>query len=635
MAVKPVRDRRKLNLANGLNALQIARGSLATSGDRRPNHLSRSLIVAPLLFALAACGSASGTTNQSQSSAKTAAVVGAVAIAVDPAHQLGVNLNTPDIWQNTRPFMNLIYGSGWQMQNTAPWGSAEDIPAANIDANGWVKSVPAGYRVIRVLSIPAAGGDVVCRYQGNATLTASGPVSNITSSSGALRFTVAATSPGDQKYVTVAFNVDPANYLKNLDCREANASTTDNIAPEFVSTINGFNLVRFVKWSRAEANPASVTWANRTKPGDGQFTQVDLVPVEYIVEAANKANADPYVNIPWNADNDYITRYATYVRDNLAAGHKVYVEVSNEVWNGAYPVYAQACAEAKSEGLPGADAPGLGCAPERYTERVRQVMTIWTNVFSGQMNRLVRVFAWQHVQPYWSDKLLAYQSTYQYVDALATAPYFGHDAPTWTAGQTLDSIMNTLLPGMIADQVNFGVQQKAVAQKYGLQYMTYEGGQHIVLPNNVALLTQIERDPRMYGIYKQYISSWQSQVGSELTLFALTGNISPFGGWGLSEYANQPLSETPKRRAVQEFLPVTTASTTPTDPGTTTTASTQICPDGTVIALTSSCPAPAPTTQTCPDGSVIPLTSSCPTTTTTTPGSKRKGVGKAGKSALA
>jgi hypothetical protein len=265
------------------------------------------------------------------------------------------------------------------------------------------------------------------------------------------------------------------------------------------------------------------------------------------------------VNIPWNADDDYITRYATYVRDNMAAGHKVYVETSNEVWNWSYPVATQACNEAKAAGLPQAEGVGIGCSGERYAQRTRQIMQIWTTVFSGQMDRLVRVFAWQHVQPYWSDRLLAYQNTYQYVDALATGAYFGHEI---TDTQTVDQIM-TSLPAMVNETVKYGVQQKAVAQKYNLRYVTYEGGQHVFLPNNVPLLQQVQRDPRMADAYTQYVNEWKNQIGDTLTLFALSGSISRYGAWGLFEYPGQPLAETPKMRAVASFLGITTATPTP------------------------------------------------------------------------
>lgn len=605
MATKSAHDLHNPRLANGLIA-QPATSNIATRQSGRSLGLLGWLMVAPALALIGACSNAVGdpsssAAKQTASAAKSATTTGAEAIN---SFRVGMNVNTINWWDGTRPFANMIYGTDWSMQNTNPWGGSVDIPASSLDANGWVKSVPTGYRVGRGLSVPAAGGDFVCRYQGNGTLEVAGPVSNISSSAGVTRFTVAPTYPNPDP-VRLYYYVDPANYIRNIDCREGSASTSTLVAPEFAAALSGMKVIRFMKWQNATETNQAVTWAMRNKPGDGTYSRYDGVPVEVMVAIANQANADPWFTVPWNADDDYVTRFATYVRDNLAPGRVAYVETSNEVWNSGYPVYAQARNEAIAEALPsaiaaGATADGPG---ERYVEKTRQVMQIWSNVFAGQTGRIVRVAAFQHVSPYWVNALLNYQNLSQSVDAVATAPYFGYDL---TDSMTLDQIM-TALPAKVTETLNIAVQNRNTAQEHGLRYITYEGGQHIVLRNNAALLDQVERDPRMYDAYMQFIGGWQSQIGDTLTLFALTGRTTPWGQWGVVQYAGQPLSEAPKMRAVQTFLG--TAAPTPTPPP------------------------PAPTTQTCPDGSVIPLTSTCPTPTTSTPGGKKKGGGKGGKGA--
>lgn len=555
------------------------------------------LVTGPLCLLVAACSSAMGASSDASTNtgAKTAQAVTSTAVADPTAFKLGSNVNTINWWDGSRPFANMIYGTGWSMQNTNPWSGAMDVPAADLDANGWVKSVPAGYRVMRGLSVPLTGGDFICRFQGNGTISVTGPVSNVTTGAGFTAFTITSTYPNPQS-VGLTYYVDPTNYIRNIDCREASASTTDLLAPEFVSAMSGFKVIRFMKWQPATEGNYAVTWATRNKPGDADYTKNDGVPVEVMVATANQLNADPWFTIPWNADDDYITRFATYVRDNLAPGRQAYVEVSNEVWNPGYAVWVQAKNEAIAEGLKSAEdgvTPVTNGSGERYAEKTRQVMAIWSTVFAGQMSRTVRVFSWQHVNPYWSNLLLKYQNAYQSVDALATAPYPGWDI---TSSMTEDQIM-TALPSKVTDQVNFGVQQKTIAQNLGLRYVTYEGGQSVVLPNDLTLEAQVQKDPRMGTIYQQFLTAWQSQIGDTLTLFALTGPISQYGSWGMSEYDGQPLTQTPKMQAVKAFMGLSASTSTTTT-----------------------------TTQVCPDGSVIPLTSTCPTTT------KRKSAGKGGGS---
>lgn len=597
--------------------------------------LNKTAIAAPLFLALAACSAANGASNNDTTS-NTAAPVTANAVSStalpDTSARLGTVLATVQYWDGSRPFMNLIYGDGPHMQNTNPWGGSEEIPAQDFDANGWVKSVPTGYRVIRQLSIPAAGGNFICRFQGNGTLTVGGPATNVVSGAGQTTFTLPAGYPNPQS-VQLAYTVDPTNYIRNIDCREASASTTDTFAPEFLSALQGFKDARFVKWSLVEANSGvtaawgggtqsspkySVTWATRSKPGDGGYLGNDGVPVEVMVQLANQAGVDPWFNIPWNADDDYITRFATYVRDNLAAGRVAYIETSNEVWNWGYPVHTQALAEGKAEGLDSGYGGDTQVVAERYAEKAAHVMDIWSNVFTGQTNRIVRVAAYQHVQPPYADLLLKYNNSYTHFDALATASYWGFDGNNYP-NLTADQAFSTLLPASISDTVNFGVQNKAVAAKYGLRYVTYEGGQGITMSNNVPLLTQIEHDSRMGEAYKTYITQWQSQVGDLLNLFVLTGQVNQFGAWGMWDYAGEPLSGTPKMQAVQQFLGIstTTAVSDPT-PATGPVTSTITCPDGTVILSTSTCP----TTSTSSG-------STSGSTTSSTPG-KRNGANNGG-----
>jgi hypothetical protein len=620
MAANPHCLGQKRRLVSALIA-GSGKAKLQTAQQERKLGVLGWLLVAPVLGLMSACSSAVGdTAGATGAAAQTATAAKKTAATIaDPltAFKVGTNVNTINWWDGSRPFENLIYGTGWTMQNTNPWGGGEDLPPGSLDANGWVKSVPTGYRVGRGLSVPAAGGDFICRYQGNGQLTVQGPVSNVSYSAGATRFTIASTYPNPQS-VSLYYYVDPTNYIRNIDCRETNAPTTAVFAPEFLTAMNGFKVVRFMKWQSATESNRPVTWATRNKPGDGDYNGNDGVPVEVMVDAANQLNADAWFTVPWNADDDYITRFATYVRDNLASGHVAYVETSNEVWNGGYPVYTQAKNEAIAEKLPSAVTPGaIADGPgERYAERTRQVMQIWSTVFSGQMNRLVRVAAFQHVAPYWTNALVKYQNLYQSIDAIATAPYFGYDL---NDSMTADQIL-AALPGKANDALNFAQQQKSIAQSYGLRYITYEAGQHIVLPNNVPLLAQVERDSRMADVYNQFISSWQSQIGDTLTLFALTGAPARYGSWGALEYNGQPLTQAPKMRAIQPFLGIATATNT-----------TQVCPDGSVIPSTSTCPAPTPTTQVCPDGSVIPITSTCPAPTSGgTTGGKKRGGGKGG-----
>ena len=464
---------------------------------------------------------------------------------------IGVNVNTIAFWDGSRPFKNLIYGSGWSMQGT---GASQEVPAANLDANGWIKALPAGYRAHRVLSMPSTSVDVVCRWQGNDnhSMRLLGKAENFRRSGpNEIRFHYKSTYPNLASLPSLSFTVDPSNYVRNIDCREAGAALKSVFDPTFMDTLKGFRIIRFVKWQMAVEANTPVSWSSRNKPGDGSYWSNDGVPVELMVALANEVGADPWFTMPWNADDDYIRRFATYVRHNLNPNRHIYVELSNEVWNGGYPVMHQAQKEGIAGRLPANEGP-YGQALFRYAEKTQQVMKVWTGVFKDQRDRLVRVLSAQHVSPYWSKRMLSYGDVAKDVDALATAPYWAFMDSDFR-GQSLNEVMDKILPIRIAEALNWAAQQKAIARSFNKRYIAYEGGQHVWLNHNPALVAQIERDPRMAELYRAYIKGWNSKVGDTLTLFALTGDVST-AGFGLVEYAGQPTKQAPKMRAVRSFL---------------------------------------------------------------------------------
>ena len=241
------------------------------------------------------------------------------------------------------------------------------------------------------------------------------------------------------------------------------------------------------------------------------------------------------------------------VRDHLAPGRQVYVEVSNEVWNGSYPVMHQAQDEGIAEGLESSKG-AYGQAMYRYAEKTQHVMQLWSKAFAGKMNRLVRVASAQNVSPFWSGQILDYRNTADSIDALATAPYWAFMDSDYS-GQRLDEVMGGVLPARMRESLDWAAQQKAVARKYGKRYIAYEGGQHVWLRNNKALVAQIERDPRMADLYRSFLDQWSSKIGDTLALFSMTGPIDT-AGFGLVEYAGQPLDQAPKMRAVRARLAV-------------------------------------------------------------------------------
>ena len=163
--------------------------------------------------------------------------------------------------------------------------------------------------------------------------------------------------------------------------------------PLFVERLEPFDTIRFMDMQLTNSSDI-VTWADRravdaaTQMSNRSGFQSGIAP-EYMVELANEVQANAWFNMPYLADDDFVRNFATLVRDSLDPGLKVYVEWSNEVYNYApgfetYPWVTEQLASPENAGV------------DRWTfvaNQIRQDFAIWTDVFAGATDRLVRVVA--------------------------------------------------------------------------------------------------------------------------------------------------------------------------------------------------------------------------------------------------
>lgn len=450
--------------------------------------------------------------------------------------------------------MNLAQGSVWQVSQTGVDGW-DYFDAKRLDGMGTVISLKTGEKANKMLVPPegAYGAGVVrvrCTWQGHGVLNPQGIASSVSMGTNSFEFDWTAGTTALPVWIELS-KTDQTDPLRRIDCREKSASPTALFSPDFLESLKGYKLVRFMDWQNTNANVPQ-TWATRTLP-DAQSQTTKLgVAVEYMVALANEAGVDPWFSMPWNADEDYIRRFATYVHDNLAPGRVVYVELGNEVWNSIFPVTSQAQTEGVETGL----SPNANLAMLlRYAQKSTWMHKIWTDVYKANPGQLVRIVSTQNGSQWATEQVLKYGDTAQYVDALATAPYFGYATFAGDRAQITDlSDIFTYLSADIDRSIEDAIKNKQLASRYGKRYIAYEGGQHVVNPGNVELVAKINRDPRMYDLYKKYISVWNLKINDTMTLFASTSPISQYGAWGLREYAGQPLAETPKRRAAIDYM---------------------------------------------------------------------------------
>ncbi|HWJ69455.1 MAG TPA: hypothetical protein VNS79_05340 [Sphingobium sp.] len=466
--------------------------------------------------------------------------------------KLGINIDMPTYYGGIRAFSNLILQSPWWLQTI---NGSVTLPAAMLDANQNIKKLDAGQRVVRAIGPPtrALRGlsvDVVCRWSGTATVTLGGvPAKNPRIGKNSATFTF--VPGGENRVQFLITSTDNADPIRDIDCREADANPDAVFDPDFVENVARYNNVRFMKWQTAVEANTPIRWADRSRPTSNAYiSTTDGVPVEDMVLLANQAKTDPWFCMPWNADDDYIRKFAEYVRDHLDPSLVAYVETSNEVWNWTYKVTTQARDEGRARGMDNGDG---GTLFYRYAERTGEVMDIWSAVFAGQLNRLVRVAATQNAVPWSTGRILSFKDTASKIDAIATAPYFEW---SFKAGEKPPAdFFSTVLPGQLDLRMKNAAENKERAAAKGLRFITYEAGQHITIGDwaDVPMLTAIQRDPRMGDLYTRYLTKWKDEFGDLMVLYVGWGPVSVYGAWGMQEYMGQPLNEAPKAQAVDLF----------------------------------------------------------------------------------
>lgn len=473
--------------------------------------------------------------------------------------RLGMNLDGPCDWNTELPLVDVFrFSRRWISQKKGlAWGKG---PELELDEHGWVKKLdPDCWAETPLCTIEKGhypSGRYAVLYEGKGELTFTGAASVSENHPNRLIVYVDAARGGIFLQLKATDPADPVRNIRVIMPGFEETYAKQPFHPDFLSRWRGIACFRFMDWMKTNGSKIS-TWPERPKPDDASYA-VKGMPVEVMVDLCNRQKADAWFCMPHLADDEYVRRFAETVKAGLDPELKIYIEYSNELWNGMF-------AQSKWVGEQGLK---LGFAKQPWEAgwaftayRSAQVFRIWEEVFDGRQ-RLVRVLPSQAANPYVSQRILAFQDAYRQADALAIAPYMGFCVPTksdkqvnadvvatWSVEQALDHMATSVLP----QTVEMIRKQKALANKHGLRLVAYEAGQHMVGvgggENNEAmtrLFHAANMHPRMGDLYRDYFAGWMAEGGDLLCHFASVGKWSKWGSWGLLQYADEPAAQSPK-----------------------------------------------------------------------------------------
>ena len=327
--------------------------------------------------------------------------------------------------------------------------------------------------------------------------------------------------------------------------------------PAFLSLLGDFETLRFMDWMMTNNSPL-ISWEDRNTPDYYTQTLSTGVSYEYIVQLCNLLHKNAWICVPHQADDNFITEMARFFRDNLDPDLKIYVEYSNEVWNG---IFDQSIYAGDMGAVLGYSGQPWEQGWQYYAKRTADVHHIFETEFEDD-SRLVKVVASQAAVSWISNYILEkyedpfYNPSGVQADALAIAPYFGAGladnigdeglSATITVDEILDSLEQSLNESFL-----WMDEQKAVADEHNVELIAYEGGQHLVSyfytdEDFTQKLTDANRNERMEDLYCQYFDYWYNSGDANprglFCHFSSVSEYSQYGSWGLMEVMGDTLS---------------------------------------------------------------------------------------------
>lgn len=524
---------------------------------------------------------------------------GRAATSFNAQSAMGINLASVNYYATEQPFINSFVSSErWITHSDDAWDTNEE-KFINRDSNGWpvtlnsvnepVKQHFNTVGVLFLLGMPNTAngfypaGQYIVLYDGQGTLSYGADAVLLRRSPGRDTINVTPSSKGIDLRIVETDPRHTGNYLRNIrvvtSANEAAAKAGQLFNPEFLNLIRNFRALRFMDWFQTN-NSTLASWADRPMPTTAFYGTTRGVPIEIALQLANAVSADAWMNIPVMADDNYMSQMAALVRAQLGANQKVYVELSNEVWNSSFSQFKYAIDQGKAL-WPTRPSGSGGYEYNRswYGMRTAQMCDIWRSIWHSDQ-RLVCVLgaqaAWSFSMtealkcPYWTQGAPCSNHA---INAVAIAPYLGGDVPpAWTSKpdhgladlfQSLLSQNDPMIPAggymtQVAAWMKDSVEKLA---PYKLPLLSYEGGQSFAFGSSDALndlYVAANRDPRMAPAYAQYFRQWKAAGGQLFVHYSDITIGGKYGSWGALESIMQPTvplsSAPPKWRAIQNFI---------------------------------------------------------------------------------
>lgn len=469
-----------------------------------------------------------------------------LAVADGPqGSRLGMNLTGPVSWNSELPLVDVFkLSTPWRRYDEGI-GFTSQIPLA-LDENGWVRRLDPGcIAIASVCTIQNGGyprGNYTILWDGNGSLDTRGADGEVFRGPNRL---VVRVIPREGFHIRIT-RTAPDNYIRNVRVIMPgfeSAYATEPWNPSLLRRWEGIDTIRFKDFMKTDHFDIR-SWSDRPTLGLSTYATRG-VPLELMLDLANRLHANPWFTIPEQADDEYVRQFAVAVRDGLDPSLTAYIEYSNETWDGAATPHLYTAAMGIAMGFSSVEKD----ASLKFTAyRSMQIFRIFEEEFDD-LTRIVRVIGTQAVSSYATLRLLEDLEISSHFDAVAIAPYFKLYLATWTSPSAAEVetwslwnlytyVKNVSVPGALS----VIARQKAIADSFGLRLIAYEGGQSIRAAEDsqgraqlLDLIIRLNRHRLMGQLYDDYLDGWDRINGDLFCHYTSFWVPSRTGCWGSLE----------------------------------------------------------------------------------------------------
>ena len=450
---------------------------------------------------------------------------------------IGINMDGLVDWSNSLPYVNLIRQSRKWGPPTAPW----DQNATFDPHTGWPTEDFGASLISEAYDL---GGRYFLTATGNAdvrvTIRNQGHIENKTYDATTNTLSAIVYVPQNITGMGLSFFNTTGPGLRDITLLQLgyNITSKSDITKLMLAHLSRFSIIRFMDWTNTNAN-RDVNWNDTTPLTWPIYREPYNNPWETIPFIVNQLDTsiDIWINIPFNASNDYILTIARLMLKELKASANIYVEYSNEVWNGAFPQGKDNVRLANDSVLNHGDPLKLNYdnislpyywAYRRTAYQIKRISDLFKTVF-GKEN----VGPWKRVRPILAGQAvninplmqgLDYLNTLyglptSFIHGIAIAPYFTLGPYSRWQNLTVDQILAAFQSSISEFLPEQGWSRMAplgvhaiYAAWYNLSVYAYESGPDFIAGGcpdcSLDAKRNASRDYRFSDICVNFLSGW-------------------------------------------------------------------------------------------------------------------------------